>query len=134
MSTEPRARTRAGRRAVATRAPRDTPRSHGGARSAGDSATPQSVYWRRRATVVLGLLVVVFLLAALIGRVGAGAQLEDEIAGHVVVEPGETLWEVAAATAPEGVDAREHLLQLRELNGLSGSRVEAWTVVLVPAR
>jgi hypothetical protein len=92
------------------------------------------VYWRRRAVVVVALLAVAFLLTGLIGRVGAEADLEDKVAGHVVVEPGETLWEVAVQTAPSGVDTREHLDALRELNGFDGSHLEAWTVVLIPAR
>jgi hypothetical protein len=74
------------------------------------------------------------VLTALIGRVGAEAELEDKIAGHVVVQPGETLWDVAVATAPDGVDPREQLRAVAELNGLDSSSLDAWSVVLVPAR
>lgn len=95
---------------------------------------PRWVYWRRRAIVVLGLVTAAFLVTGLIGRVGAEAELEDEVAGHAVVQPGETLWEVSVATAPEDVDPREQLSAIKELNGLEGSQVEAWSVVLIPAR
>lgn len=91
-------------------------------------------YLRRRAVVVAILLALAFLATGLIGRVGAEAELEDKVAGHAVVQPGETLWDVTAATAPDGVDPREHLRRIKDLNGFDGSQVEAWTVVLIPAR
>lgn len=93
-----------------------------------------AVIWRRRAVAILGLVVVAFLITVAIGRVGAEAELQDKVAGHVVVQPGESLWEVAVATAPEGMDARRHLDDLVALNGFTSSQVDAWTVVLLPAR
>jgi hypothetical protein len=90
-------------------------------------------YLRRRVTVVALAIVLVFLATVAVGRVTAGAELEDAVAGHAVVRPGETLWDVAVATAPDGVDPRQQLEDLRVLNGLDGG-VEAWTTVLIPAR
>jgi hypothetical protein len=103
------------------------------ATSAGHAPVSRATYLRRRLVVLAVLLVVGFLLTVAIGRVGAQAELEDPVAGHVVVEPGQTLWDVAVATAPDGVDARQQLADLRELNGTDGE-VEAWTAVLLPAR
>jgi hypothetical protein len=77
---------------------------------------------------------VAFLITVAIGRVGAEAELQDKVAGHVVVQPGQSLWEVAVATAPEGMDARRQLDDLVKLNGFTSSQVDAWTVVLLPAR
>jgi hypothetical protein len=91
-------------------------------------------YWRRRTVAVLALLALAFALTVAIGRVGAQAELADKVAGHVVVEPGQTLWDVAAATAPAGVDVRDQLAALEALNGLRAHEVDAWTVVLLPAR
>jgi hypothetical protein len=90
--------------------------------------------WRRRLVAVTLLVVLAFLLTVAIGRVGAGAELADPIAGHVVVAPGESLWDVAVATAPPGVDVREQLAELEALNGVTSDEVTAWTVLLVPAR
>ena len=67
-------------------------------------------------------------------RVLVLAGLEDPVAGHVVAAPGDTLWDIAVATAPDGVDARRQLASLRELNGLEGAHLDAWAVVLIPAR
>lgn len=90
--------------------------------------------WRRRAGAVAVLVLLAFLLTVTIGRVTAGADLADPVAGTVTVAPGETLWDVAAATAPAGVDTRDQLARIVELNGLRSTSVDAWTVVLLPAR
>jgi hypothetical protein len=94
----------------------------------------RATFWRRRAAAVAVLLVAAFVLTALIGRVGAEAELEEKVAGHVVVQPGESLWDVAVDTAPDGVDPREQLRAVAELNGLESSSLDAWSVVLIPAR
>ena len=97
------------------------------------SAT-SGVYLRRRIVALAVLVAFAFALTVGIGRVGAEAELADAVAGTVVVEPGGTLWDVAVATAPDGVDPRQQLRDLRALNGISGSHVDAWSVVLIPAR
>lgn len=97
-------------------------------------AVSRSTYRRRRCTVLLVLVALVLAVGTAAGGVGAQAELEDPVAGHVVVEPGDTLWEVAVTSAPEGVDPRAQLTAIQELNGLQGGSIEAWTVLLLPAR
>jgi len=89
---------------------------------------------RRRLVVVVALLAFTTLLTMSIGRVGASAELADPVAGHAVVAPGDTLWEVAVDTAPNGVDPREQLAAIQDLNGLDGSALAPWSVVLLPGR
>lgn len=89
---------------------------------------------RRRLVAVALLVALAFLLTVLVGQVGAGAELDDPVAGEAVVEPGQTLWDVAVASAPAGVDPRAHLEDIRRVNGLDSARVAPWTVVLIPAR
>lgn len=91
----------------------------------------RATYVRRRLAVVAGLLALALTLALTIGNGGAQAGLEDRVAGHVVVQPGQTLWEIATTHAPEGTDPRAFLAEVRELNGLDGD-VDAWAVVLLP--
>jgi hypothetical protein len=86
-----------------------------------------------RVGAVVVLVALVFLLTVAIGRVGAEAELADPVGGHAVVEPGGSLWGVAVETAPAGVDPRAHLAAIRALNGIEGSNVPEWTVVLLPA-
>lgn len=95
---------------------------------------PQAVYRRRRLVVAAGFLALVLALTVLFGSAGAEAELEDPVGGHVVVAPGETLWDVAAETAPAGVHTQQQLDAIRELNGFDGAAVPAWTVVLIPTR
>ena len=89
---------------------------------------------RRRLDAVVILAVLAAVLTVGLGRTGAEAELADRVDGHVVVEPGDTLWDVAASTAPDGVDTRRQLEAILALNGLDGGEVEAWTVLLLPAR
>ena len=102
-------------------------------RRTGGPAPSRATYRRRRVVVVTALLLFVLLVGVVLGRVTAQAQLEAPIAGQHVVEPGQTLWEVAVDTAPNGVDPRRQLHELRELNDVNGGQVEAWTVLQVPA-
>lgn len=89
---------------------------------------------RRRSMALAVFLVAAFLLTVAIGRVGAEAELADPVAGHAVIEPGQTLWGIAVDTAPEDVDPRQQLRAIQDLNGLTTADVAAWTVVLLPAR
>jgi hypothetical protein len=89
---------------------------------------------RRRSVALVVFLLAAFLLTVAIGRVGAEAELADPVAGHAVIEPGQTLWGIAVDTAPADVDPREQLRAIQDLNGLTTAEVEAWTVVLLPAR
>lgn len=103
------------------------------------SAAPQAsvsrlTYWRRRLTVLAGVVGLALLLVLLVGNPNAEAELANPVGGHVVVEPGDTLLEIAAQTAPAGMDVHDHLRDIRELNGFASSSVDAWTVVLLPAR
>jgi hypothetical protein len=119
----------------ATLAPARPDVSAGSARRAAASVRPSAAtFWRRRLSVLAALVVLAFLLTVAIGRVGAQAELSDRVAGHVVLQPGETLWEVAVATAPDGMDVRRQLADIEALNDLRAHEVEAWTVVLLPAR
>jgi Tfp pilus assembly protein FimV len=86
---------------------------------------------RTVAAILAGLLVLgggsVLLRTVLAGPA------EPVAAGHVVLQPGETLWDIAVRSAPAGVDARRQLDRIRRLNGFGPGALDAWTVVLVPA-
>ena len=116
------------------RAPGRTTREPGAHAGRSPVARPTGAT-RRRRNAALGLvLATVLVLTVAAGWAGAQAQLADEVAGHVLLEPGQTLWDVAVDTAPAGVDPRRQLADLRELNAIDGSHVDAWSVILVPAR
>jgi len=89
----------------------------------------------RTRTVALAAAVAAVVLAAtgVVGTALAGSA-ELEVAGHVVLQPGETLWDVAVRSAPAGVDPRRQLDDLRRVNGFGPGALDAWTVVLIPSR
>jgi len=80
---------------------------------------------------VAAALVLVFAASGLASASGTG---ELAVAGHVVLQPGETLWDVAVRSAPAGVDPRRQLDDIRRINGFGPGAHDAWTVVLIPAR
>jgi hypothetical protein len=89
--------------------------------------------WRRR----LGVLVVLAALVVIAAQafVGPDAEVTATVpvtAATVVVEPGQTLWEVAVQHAPEDVGTRAYVEQLAELNGVEASQLDAWQVLLLP--
>ena len=90
-------------------------------------------YLRRRIVAAVALVAVLALVTVLLGRVAATASGPPAVAGHVVVEPGQTLWEVAVDHAPQGTDTRAYLDAIVHLNGLESADVAAWDVVLLPA-
>ncbi len=94
----------------------------------------QMTYWKRRAGVAVTVVGTALLLVLGSGYGGAEADLaRPDVSGHATVEPGETLWDVAVTNAPDGVDPRSYLARIRDVNGLDGATVPAWTVVLLPA-
>jgi hypothetical protein len=95
-------------------------------------AAPAPRRHRRVALLAAGLLVALVVLAAA-GAATAGSDA-PEIAGQVVLQPGETLWDVAVRSAAPGVDPRRQMDALRQLNGFAPGALDPWTVVLIPAR
>lgn len=97
----------------------------------------RAVRLTRRGRCVLLLLLVGLLFAAFsLGRSGSsvGASTDTAPEAAVVqttVQPGESLWTVATRIAPES-DPREVMEQLRRLNDLSSSSLQAGQQLLLP--
>ena len=92
----------------------------------------RATYLRRRAVAVVVAAVLLVGLAAALGVGGADADGPTPIATTVTVEPGQTLWDVAASVTPAGGDVRATVDDIVELNGLDGTDVAAWTVIAIP--
>jgi hypothetical protein len=90
---------------------------------------------RGRAVVMLASVAFLLLVIVLSGRftADAGTQAPSGPATTVVVvQPGESLWQIAERTAP-GVDPRELVTAIRAINDLGESTVVAGQSILVPA-
>ena len=110
----------------------------GGSRSA--ESRPGAIRLTRRGVWVLRLLVGMVVGSAVLGGVLIGGQVatagEDARSvpvGYRVVMPGETLWGIAGQLEP-GVDRRETVARLVELNALETAAVRAGQRIAIPAR
>jgi Tfp pilus assembly protein FimV len=86
-----------------------------------------------RAGALIGLVAAVVLLA---GRaVGGPAGTVAGRAGpeRYVVQPGDTLWEIARVRVGSEADPRPFVDRIRELSGLETSALRAGEVLLVPS-
>lgn len=86
---------------------------------------------RRGRLVILAVALLVVLLPGA-WRAMATAQVEGPATVAVTVQPGDTLWGIAAAMDP-GADPRALIAQMRELNGLTQSGLVPGQVLVVPA-
>lgn len=90
----------------------------------------------RRRAVARGALVTVIL--AFLAAVAPGAIAGDQPGPAVVhdtytVSPGETLWSIASSMTGPGEQVRETMSEIKALNAMSGSSLQAGAQIAVPA-
>lgn len=101
------------------------------------SSTPQVHLTRRGRALVLMALVAVLFGAFSLGRANTQAASTADAGAaapsvtQITVQPGESLWAVARRIAPEN-DPREVVAQIRRLNDLTGSDLQAGQQLLLP--
>ncbi len=92
----------------------------------------------------LALFLVVVALCLVLGGWIAGAGASAAYRGYpdpgpayqdrmVVAAPGDTLWDIAIAHAPAGMDPRLAVYQLREHNSLAGAGIAIGQRICIPA-
>ena len=90
---------------------------------------------RGRAVLILAATLALLVAFLLSGRISAdaGSSLlqQGRATGVVVVMPGENLWQIARAVAPDA-DPRETVATIRSLNSLPDSGVVAGESIIVP--
>jgi hypothetical protein len=106
-----------------------------GRSSSGRPARPVPVRLTRRGRVVLLALLLLLsgMVAVLVAASTGDAATPAGPAPSVVVQPGDTLWSIAARYAP-GPDPFGTIEQIRQLNGLDGYTVHAGQRLQLPAR
>lgn len=102
-------------------------------RSAGASpARPLRLTARGRVALLACLGAVALAVPGVSGALGLGAP--SGVAPpvrFVTVQPGQSLWAIAGEVAP-GADRRDTVAQIRDLNALPGSGVQAGQQIAVP--
>jgi nucleoid-associated protein YgaU len=91
---------------------------------------------RRGRAVVVGLFLnlTVAVVAAVLLLAGSGSPDERHAAtSTVVVQSGDTLWGIATQLDPRA-DPRATMAELRRLNGLTGSTIQAGQELILPVR
>lgn len=131
-------RVRGGRRVGATCATTTTPRRKTGpARAAAPAVDGRDVLrLTRRGRLVLFVLALVVCAAASLAVTSSGSAsgtARQVPVQYVTVLPGDTLWNIAKDVAP-GVDPRDTVAQIVELNALQGSSLQAGQRLAVPAQ
>jgi Tfp pilus assembly protein FimV len=89
---------------------------------------------RRGKAVLLGLLALLLLVAVSVGRTGSQAAMVTEngpALQQTTVQPGDTLWSVAQRIAPDN-DPRQVVAQIKRINHLHGSALQAGQLLLLP--
>lgn len=91
--------------------------------------------WRRRIGALVVLAAIVVLVGqALLGPADAAAPATQPVStATVVVQPGQTLWDIATTHAPADTSTWAYVEQLSELNGVSSGSLDAWQVLRLPA-
>lgn len=82
------------------------------------------------AFVAVGIAVML-ALTGLVGGAAAGTAPSAPVTRTVVVQPGQTLWSIAGEVAP-GVDRRDTIARIVELNALPSTSVSAGARIAVP--
>lgn len=108
------------------------------ARQAHHPAPRSTVRLTRRGRIVAGIVLSVPFVAILmmVGSWSADAETQASAApatGVVVVQAGQSLWEIASAVAPES-DPRATITAIRDLNGLGSDAVVPGQALVVPSR
>jgi hypothetical protein len=84
---------------------------------------------RGRLVVVLLALLIGLVVGFAGGRADAAAPQDTQ---EVLVESGDTLWELAGRVATPGEDLRDVVIEIQRLNGLRTSDLAAGQVLLLP--
>lgn len=101
------------------------------------AAASSSLRLTRRGRVVIALASILMLFGvtvvsgAFTADAGSSAAEQGRATGVVVVQAGESLWQIAQAIAPQA-DPRETVTTIRELNGLGDTTVVPGQSIVVP--
>jgi len=89
---------------------------------------------KRRGRVLLVLALVTLAVLGLPRIFAVDAEAPGGGMTRVVVQAGDTLWDLAKAHGPAGVDPRRTVDRIRRVNGLTTARIHPGQELLIPTR
>ena len=92
---------------------------------------------RSRLAATVGYIVVIILITAAsiafaMNPISSPAGRELGTYREIVVQPGDTLWDLARSISPEGADLRRAVFEIRTLNGLTDAEILPGQRLLLP--
>ncbi|ANS74644.1 hypothetical protein AWM70_08635 [Paenibacillus yonginensis] len=89
-----------------------------------------------RRSLIRSLLIVAVIVLSLTGFISAFAASvspgDEPVYETVIVMPGDTLWNIALAHKPDGMDTRKYVHMLTSLNRLHDSNIQAGAILNLP--
>lgn len=83
--------------------------------------------------MITGLILSLSILATLLMPHPAYAQSEQvQVYESVVIQEGDTLWDLALQYAPEEQDIRSYIQEVRELNRMTSDQIHAGHSIILP--
>lgn len=106
------------------------------ARSSMHQPVEQNHYNRRKLVRTILLFGLLFLFCAGIvqawGDDDSVSEQTSLVTERVLVQPGDSLWEIATEYKPNGMDTREYIYKIVQLNDLRGHTLQSGIVIDVP--
>lgn len=90
----------------------------------------------RLSKIALLLIILSITCTGMVQAFAASSDSSEEVdrMEYVVVMPGDTLWEIAVAHKPKGLDTRVYVQKLIRMNGLGSSAIQAGDTLILPGR
>lgn len=81
--------------------------------------------------------IICLMLLFIVGCTGMVSVFANSTSGlqeekHLIIQPGDTLWEIALNEKPSNMDTRVYIKEIRNLNGLSNGVIMAGDVLSLP--
>ena len=81
--------------------------------------------------------IICLMLLFIVGCTGMVSVFANSTSGlqeekHLIIQPGDTLWEIALNEKPSNMDTRVYIKEIRHLNGLSNGVIRAGEILSLP--
>jgi LysM repeat protein len=111
---------------------KETPEVSSNKRSIASLKNMNRVIMKLNLMKVLMVFVLVVSGLTVVGNVFAGSATEIKQEKQIVVEPGDTLWEIASSHKPSDMRTVVYIEAIKESSGLDRSEIQAGDILSLP--